>query len=123
MMYKKNAFLICIVLFQIHTLLGFSTDTYNAQRLIPAGHWVYDSIQILAMETGAVSFTQNAPLTIAELTIHLYAIHYDSLSDSGKAEFNRILDFFRTSNISFTSGPLSFSVEQPWPAIFEPVPR
>ncbi len=111
MMYKKNAFLICIVLFQIHTLLGFSTDTYNAQRLIPAGHWVYDSIQILAMETGAVSFTQNAPLTIAELTIHLYAIHYDSLSDSGKAEFNRILDFFRTSNISFTSGPLSFSVE------------
>ncbi|MCM1321141.1 MAG: hypothetical protein NC041_04880 [Bacteroides sp.] len=81
------------------------------QKLVPAGHWIYDSLMYLALEQGEVSFVQNAPLSVAELKAYLMGIDYEKLTDSGKAQYERVSSYFRkTDGIFLRSSVISLGM-------------
>ncbi len=88
--------------------MGFAR---GAQDLVPCNHWVYDSLTKLSLEEGKASLAINAPLTIQELRVYLNEIDYNSLSDAGHIEYDRILSYFKEDGISFKSDLLTLSLE------------
>ena len=89
------------------TILPVFSAPRGAQELVPAGSWVYDALTAVALESGIVQFTDCAPLTISEIKSYLYEIDYDSLSKGGKAQYDRINDYFNQSSKSLDSDFLS----------------
>ena len=59
------------------------------QELVLAGSWVYDSLTAIALEEGRTDFSDEAPLSISEVLLLLDEADYDSLSESGKTEYDR----------------------------------
>jgi hypothetical protein len=92
---------------------GFFThnnDSYvplNDQQLAPAGHWVYDSLVMLAFETGITTMAVSAPLSMAELRNCLDDIPYNDLSPQGQQEFRRITDYMNEKWLGFSSKNVS----------------
>ncbi len=105
---KKYTFLLFFVLSACIPPL-FSVQP-NAQQLVPAGHWVYDAIQMLSYETWQTSFADAAPLSVGELRRYLDDIPYEQLSSEGRAQYRRILDYFDETYLSFSSGMLSLGI-------------
>ena len=89
------------------TILPVFSAPRGAQELVPAGSWIYDALTAVALESGIVQFTDCAPLTISEIKSYLYEIDYDSLSKGGKAQYDRINDYFNQSSKSLDSDFLS----------------
>ena len=83
----------------------------GAQELVRSGHWVYDAVTAITLEAGIRNFADCAPLTISEIKSYLSEIDYDSLSASGKKQWNRIQSYFDETNISFSSDLISLSAE------------
>lgn len=83
----------------------------GAQELIPSGHWIYDSLMAISLESGLVNFADSAPISIQELKVYLNEIDYDSLSEAGKADYDRILDYFKEENLSIGMDILSIGIE------------
>ena len=103
----KKFFLILISVFSFH----LSLFARGAQELIPAGHWIYDSVLAISLDSGIVNFADSAPLSIQELKAYLSEIDYDSLSEASKAEYDRIFDYFDESNFSIGYDILSIGLE------------
>lgn len=96
-------------LLQANSLDFFRKVPVNSQKLIPAGHWVYDAIAEIFLDAGEVSFaTQSAPLSISELKSYLYEINFKSLSSYAKSQYNRVFDFFETETSFVKSGLIDF---------------
>lgn len=94
----------------IHCLISLCYSMYasSAQKLIPADHWVYNAAADIFMETGHSSIAmQYAPITVAELKIHLEEIDYESLSDYGKEQYNRIFKYFESDHMFLSSNAIA----------------
>lgn len=84
------------ILFLLVSLFSFQFSIYarGAQELIPAGHWIYDSVLAISLDAGIVNFADCAPLSIQELKVYLNEINYDSLSEASKTEYDKIYEYF-----------------------------
>jgi hypothetical protein len=89
--------------------LSASAGALSSQELKPAGWWGYDALVQLSAEDGKVLFFDNAPVSVAEIKSYLNQIDYDSLSDSGKKLYDRLLDEFKQPGIAFKSDAVSIS--------------
>ncbi|MCR5046650.1 MAG: hypothetical protein K6A42_08740, partial [Treponema sp.] len=72
----------------------------GGQTLFEPRHWIYDSLQILEQECGIVQFSDQAPISLNQVRAMLTEIEYDSLSQPGKAHYDKIIDFFNDSDFS-----------------------
>jgi len=96
--------------FFVFFAINAQSSSIDMQRLIPAGHWVYDAVIRIEAESGKASFAQNAPLSTAELLLYLNEIDFDSLSEAGKYEYNAVKSFFNEDYLSFGSDTLSLGI-------------
>ncbi len=83
---------------------------YGSQQLIPAGHWVYDSINTLCLETKFLSIADNAPLSVKELKFYLSLIDYDSLSDGGKLLYDKTLAYLNQEKFTINLHPVKIGL-------------
>ena len=67
--------------------------TRGGQDLILCGHWVYSALLSLEMEMGRVTFSDQAPISINELKTYLEDIDYERLSEPGKKQYDRIIEY------------------------------
>ena len=88
-----------------------STRYGSVQRLVPAESPVYGSLIRLESESGKVSFAQNAPLSIAEISVYLENVDYEKLSDAGKYEYDLVCFILQKSYPAFGSKALNIGIE------------
>ncbi|MBP5157719.1 MAG: hypothetical protein ILP18_07615 [Treponema sp.] len=84
-------------------ICSFSTAGVYArggQELVNAGSWVYDAFAALSIESGVVDFSDQAPLSVAELRTYLDEIDYDILSPAGKKLYRRLSEYFDDDDLS-----------------------
>ena len=93
------------------TALQFSAYGRGGQELVRSGHWIYDALTALSLESGIRNFADSAPLTISELKTYLEEIDYDSLSESGKKQWQRIQDYIIEENITFKSDIVTIDLD------------
>lgn len=105
---KKSLFL--SILFVFLSLPIFSSPR-GEQELVPSGHWVYDALESLKLEMARTAFTDQAPLSIQQIRTFMTDIDYESLSDSGKLQYDSILSYFKENSFSLDQGFLSIGVE------------
>ena len=103
--------LFAIVAWGTAVALSLAARPRGAQELVPSGHWVYDALMAVSLESRIVNFADSAPLTVQELSLYLDEIDYDALSDGGKAQYDRIRAYFSESIFSFGSDLISVGVE------------
>lgn len=65
----------------------------GAQELVESGHWIYDSLTALSLESKILNFSGTAPLSIQQIKLILDELDYDSLSESGRADYDRIIRY------------------------------
>lgn len=108
-MKKTFSFLLFLVLSSNFFALNiFKKIPINSQKLVPAGHWVYDAINDIFLDVGKVSFsTQSAPLSVAELKTYMEEIDYQTLSKYGKAQYNQVFSYFENETVMLASGLIS----------------
>lgn len=85
--------------------------TRGGQDLILCGHWVYSALLSLEMEMGRVTFSDQAPVSINELKTYLEDIDYERLSEPGKKQYDRIIEYIEEKNWSWNAGIFSIGVE------------
>lgn len=115
---KRNKCVLAVCLFLL-TLPTFSFEAKelferrgrSAQELIPAGHWMYDALMAISLESRALNFADSAPLSIAELLTYLNEVDYEALSEAGRAQYDRIHHFIGEKRFSIGADILSLSVE------------
>ena len=83
----------------------------GGQYLVPPGHWVYDALTAVELESGTAQFSDRAPLSVNEIRAMLTEIDYDVLTDTGKIQYDRILDYFNENNWSMNASIVSAGVE------------
>ncbi len=83
----------------------------GAQELVPAGHWLYDSLKEISLESGIVNFADSAPATIQELRLYIDEVDEEKLSDSGRRQLSLIEEYLGAENFSFASDLLSVGLE------------
>lgn len=110
-MKKHSIFLFIILISSVLSLYAQSYEGSNAQRLIPAGHWIYDSLIRIEAETGSVSFAQNAPLSAAEIKGYLSEIPRDALSSAAQNAITSILNFLDEKYPAISSKALSIGID------------
>ena len=99
-----------VILFSFF-IFHFSIYSRGAQELVPSGHWVYDALTAVSLESGIRNFGDSAPLTIAEIESYLSEIDADSLSEAGKRQLERIREYFSEGNFTLNSDILSISLD------------
>lgn len=97
-----------LILFLLGVCVSAFAVVPGSQTLVPAGHWVYDDLNLLCMETGTVSFAVSEPRTIGELKIYLNQIDKSRLSASALAVYNKIESFFNKKYPGFNSDVIDF---------------
>lgn len=83
----------------------------GGQELVRSGHWIYDSLTAISLEAGVLNFSGTAPVTIKQIQLYLNEIDYDSLSEVGRYEYDRIQRYFAEELFSFKSDILSIGFE------------
>lgn len=106
----KNFWRSCAALAAILLSTPIFAQHYGMQQLIPAGHWLYDSIYALQADAGITSLADNAPLTAAELRMYLQSVPYEKLSDTGKKLYDTTKEFFSTPSWGINFGPVRASL-------------
>ena len=89
----------------------FNRRARSAQDLVPVGHWIYDAMMAMSLESRVLNFADSAPLSIQELTTYLNEIDYESLSDVGRAQYDRIYKYIEETRFAFGVDLLSVSIE------------
>ena len=106
----KNVRKIISVIFFAKILLPVFSQGYSSQQLIPAGHWVYEAINSLCLESKFLSIADNAPLSVLELKFYLSTIDYDSLSYSGKILYDKTLACLNEKKFAIDLKPVKIGV-------------
>lgn len=75
--------------------LFFSVSVFarSKQEVIPAGHWIFDNLTRVVMDSGRTDFVFYGPMTLAEIDWHLNKIDYESLSEDAVRSFDRIKEY------------------------------
>ena len=101
--------------FLILTLLSLLLIPLHArsrQEVVPAGHWIYDSLTKIVMDAGTTDFVFYGPKTLAEIEWHLSKIDYDALSEDAAASFDKIKQYIDYETpVSFGSDILKLQAE------------
>lgn len=74
-------------------LISGSAFARGAQENVESGHWIYDSLTALSLESKTLNFSGTAPLSIQQVRLILDEFDYDSLSESGRADYDRIVRY------------------------------
>lgn len=103
------------ILYLFLILLFFSSSLFaqiDEHVLLPSGHWVYDALEVLSLETGEVSFVTSAPVSVSELKRFFADLKTDELSNAGSVLYNKVLNFFANDrSFKFSSDVISVSVQ------------
>lgn len=83
----------------------------GAQRVIKNGSPVYDTLAILAIEAGMVSFAVNGPMTAGELLVYLDTIPYDTLSEAGRRAYDWVYGELHEEFFGISSQMLSVGLD------------
>lgn len=98
----KRPVLLSVLLLGL-ALLGAShlaAEQSESTGLVPAGHWAYDALMYLSLETGQTTLGVFAPAPKNELRSCLDAISPDRLGPEGTALYRRLLGFLSLPGIS-----------------------
>ncbi len=101
----------CIFFVLSFFLSSYSVFARGRQELVPASSWIYDAMAAIAMEEGRLDLSDQAPISIAEISLYLSECDYDSLSAAGKAQYDRIMDYIGYEPLSFRAGIFSLGAE------------
>lgn len=105
---RKNIFIVLL----IFCLNFFSfSNIRGEQDLILPNHWIYDALLSIEVESGIVTFSDQSPISIAELKSYLKKIDFEKLSDVGKIQYQKIVDYINEDFFSVTAGSLCLSSE------------
>lgn len=105
-----NLSLLSLPLFSEKSSL-FERRSRSAQELVPSGHWIYDAMMALSLENRALNFADSAPLSIQELRTYLDEVDYDSLSEAGRSQYDRIEHYVADRRFALGSDLISISLE------------
>ncbi len=97
-------FLLCTV------LNAESTGTSSLCELIPSGHWIYDALVFLSLETGHATLAMNAPASMAETRLYLDAVPFENLSTPGQALYRKAALFLGASKPLWQTGAASLDI-------------
>ncbi len=89
----------------------FGAAKRGGQNLIEPGHWVYDALEAVQLESGIVFLSEMAPLSLSEIKTLLLEVNYDDLSQPGKAQYDRIFSYFDELDFSLTASIFSLGIE------------
>ena len=81
------------------------------QELVKSDSWIYDALNAITMESGNVSMAEETPITVGEIEGMLHEVDRESLSNAGKTQYDRILEYIARGGLSFSVGLLSFGAE------------
>ncbi|MBQ9537685.1 MAG: hypothetical protein IJU95_00305, partial [Treponema sp.] len=84
----------------IFLLCTVTAHARGGQELVDAGSWVYDAFAAISIESGTVDFSDQAPLSVAELKTYFDELDYDILSPAGKALYRRLDEYFADDDLS-----------------------
>ncbi|MBR5933260.1 MAG: hypothetical protein IK002_04660 [Treponema sp.] len=105
--FKKIAL---ILIFSLFSSVVFAAGR-GGQDLILCDSWIYDALLSIEMEMGRTTFSDQAPVSINELKTYLDDIDYESLSEPGKKQYERIQNYLKEKNWSWNYGIFSIGVE------------
>ncbi|MCR5218120.1 hypothetical protein, partial [Treponema sp.] len=91
--------------------LDLPTAKRGSQELAESGHWIYDSLSRIALEEGRIDFSDSTPLSLAEIKSLLMEADYDSLSERGQKEFDRVMAYLNDKNIAFNASIFALTFE------------
>ncbi len=80
----------CMILFLSFFCLFYGIGQNGGAELIQSGHWTFDALRYLAMESGIVTLASFAPVTRHELGVHLNAISREALSAEGRSVYDSV---------------------------------
>jgi len=80
-------------------------------ELLPTGHWVYDALFYLSVETGQTTLAVHTPASLNEIQLYLDAIPYDDLSSNGQKLYQTINETVSTQASRWKSGVASISLK------------
>ena len=83
----------------------------GAQELIPSRHWVYDALEAISLEARILNFADSAPVSVQHIRDMLAEIDYDSLSEQGRTQYDRIESYFEEAYIGIQSDLLSVGMD------------
>lgn len=108
-MKKKVIFLFFMICFAFSPAFSLSKDIYASQQLIHSGHWVYDAIYYLSLESKQAPLADISPITVGELKMHFSQVKYEKLSESGKQLYRKVQDFFDKRKYKVDFSPVFFA--------------
>ena len=65
----------------------------NSTQIIKSGHWVYDELEALCMESKTDFFFETQPMTIGEMLFYFRKIPYEKLSKNGQKTWEKVKAF------------------------------
>ncbi|WP_294429950.1 hypothetical protein [uncultured Treponema sp.] len=86
----------------------FSVFARGAQELVESGHWIYDSLTAISLEAGILNFSGTAPVTVKQIQLYLDEIDYDSLSESARADYDRIERYLAEEPLKIVNSDILF---------------
>ena len=102
--FKKSLF--TLVLSFIFFIANINAETYGANQLIPAEHWIYDALYMLYNENAEAFLMDSAPLSVNEIKQTLSYVDYEKLSYSGQKIYDRITEFLEEKKFTIDMKPI-----------------
>lgn len=92
----KRKFIFIFLIF-FSCFLAFS-QVINDTQIIKTDHWAYESLNKLCKEQKISVFNENSMLSVGELKFYFNKIDYETLSDSGKKNYEKLNSFLYTDS-------------------------
>lgn len=93
---KKKLFVILLSFIS----LSLFAKSGNSTQIIKSGHWIYDDLEALCMESKTEFFFETQPMTIGEMHFYFQKIPYEKLSENGQKTWEKVKAFL-TKNDDF----------------------
>lgn len=110
-LYKNSQKTYVIVTSVIFLFFQAASFARGKQEIVKAGSWIYDALTAISIERGHLDLSCQAPLSIAEIELYLSETDYNSLSEAGKKQYDRIIDYVSYEPTAFKAGIFSLSVD------------
>ena len=88
-----------------------ANKSFNSSQLLPAGHWIYDSLKTLFMEERLVCFNENSMMTISEIKFYFEQLDPDTLSPSGRKLYDEAEEFLYENDSLLDLTPFRFDFD------------
>lgn len=88
-----------------------ANKSFNSSQLLPAGHWIYDSLKTLFMEERLVCFNENSMMTVSEIKFYFEQLDPDTLSPSGRKLYDETEEFLYEKDSLLDLTPFRFDFD------------